>query len=250
MCIIAFHWQPDSPTPLIVAGNRDEFYERPTAPLGWWEGGPILAGRDLRAGGTWLGVTRTGRFATLTNYRDPRLTKPEQASRGLLPVRFLEGNLTAAAFLEGLRSEADRYNPFNLLLFDGGSLLAYESHPDRIVALPPGIHAVSNGSFDGPWPKVEHLMAGLAAHRDDDKALLNLLADDRVFGDDRLPTTGVPLDLERALSPVFVRTPTYGTRASTILRLGRAAVSLLEQRFSAAGTEGRTEIQFKLAGRV
>jgi uncharacterized protein with NRDE domain len=245
MCLIAFHWQPDVPVPLVLAANRDEFYERPTAPLAWWEGGRLLAGRDLRAGGTWLGVTVAGRLAAITNHRDPAQSQPERASRGLLPVAFLEGNLSARAFLDQLNTQADRYNPFNLLLFDGQDLLGYESRHGAVVPFSPGIHAVSNGDFDEPWPKVEGLKLGLAAGLEDDEALLTRLAEAEPFADDRLPHTGVPIAWERALSPAFVRTPTYGTRASTLLRLGRASVSILEQRYSETGPEGRSRFQFQ-----
>lgn len=244
MCLIAFHWQPEAAVPLVVAANRDEFYERPTAALAWWEGGHLLAGRDLRAGGTWMGVTPDGRVAAITNYRDPRLSKPEGASRGQLPVRFLEGGHSAAAFLGDLRREIARFSPFNLLLFDGTDLLGYESHQDRIRPFGPGIHAVSNGDFDEPWPKVEALKAGLAAGPGDDETLLALLGDERPCEDGRLPNTGVPIEWERALSPAFVRTSTYGTRASTILRLSRDTVSVLERRFSREGLEGQSEFRF------
>lgn len=245
MCLIAFHWQPDAPTPLIIAANRDEFYERPTAPLGWWEGGRILAGQDLKAGGTWLGVTPDGRCAAITNHRDPKKLMTDRASRGQIPVRFLEGAHSVAAFLQDLRMETTRYNPFNLLLFDGTNLLGYESRHDRILPFAPGTHAVSNGDFDAPWPKVEALKAGLAAGLDDDEALLALLGDGQPYEDSRLPNTGVAIEWERALSPAFVRTRTYGTRASTVLRLGRDAVSIREQRFSFDGPEARMTFRFQ-----
>lgn len=245
MCLIAFHWQPDGPVPLVLAANRDEFYERPTAPLAWWEGGRILAGRDLKAGGTWLGVAEDGRCAAITNYRDPMLTFPDRASRGQIPARFLAGTDSAAAFLEALRQEDRAFNPFNLLLFDGRELLGYESHHDRPRAFVPGIHAISNGDFDAPWPKVEALKAGFLVAQDDDEALLALLADAQPFPDERLPSTGISMELERTLSPVFIRTPTYGTRASTILRVGRETVSILEQRFNREDQEGQAEFRFQ-----
>ncbi|NWJ40576.1 MAG: NRDE family protein [Geothrix sp.] len=245
MCVIAFHWRPEGPLPLLVAGNRDEFYARPTAPMAWWEGRRILAGRDLQAGGTWLGVGPGGRFAALTNHRDPSKTRPDRATRGLLPVWFLEVGHTAGAFLEELRPVAGRYNPFNLLVYDGRDLLGFESRQDRVVSFTPGIHAISNGDFDEPWPKVERLKAGLLDGEGDDEALLTLLQEAEPFPDERLPSTGVALEWERALSPAFIRTPTYGTRASTLLRLGREAVSVLEQRFSPEGPEGRSEFRFQ-----
>lgn len=245
MCLIAFRWQPGGPEPLLVAANRDEFYARPTAPMAWWEGRPILAGRDLEAGGTWLGLSPGGRFAALTNHRDPKASRTGTPSRGLLPVRFLEGRGTAGAFLDALRSEAPAFNPFNLLLYDGRDLLGYESRSGRRVAFEPGLHAVSNGAFDEPWPKTEALKAGMAVEGLDDEALSGLLADARVCEDGRLPRTGVALDWERALSSAFIRTPTYGTRASTILRLGSREISIVEQRFTFNGPEGRTEFTFK-----
>ena len=245
MCIIAFHWQPDGPVPLVLAANRDEFYERPTAPLDWWEGGRILAGRDLRAGGTWLGVSVDGRLAAITNHRDPAQSKPDRASRGLLPVAFLNGNQSVRAFVAELRTQSDHYNPFNLLLFDGAELLGYESRHAAVVPFSAGIHAVSNGDFDEPWPKVEGLKLGLEAGLEDDEALLTRLREAAPFADDRLPQTGVSLEWERALSPAFVRTPTYGTRASTLLRMGRGTVSILEQRYTEAGPEGRSGFRFR-----
>jgi uncharacterized protein with NRDE domain len=246
MCLIAFQWQPDGPTPLVLAANRDEFYERPTAPLAWWEGDRILAGRDLRAGGTWLGVTREGRLAAITNHRDPAQARPDRASRGGLPVAFLAGGLGARVFVEQLGAQAEGYNPFNLLLYDGRDLLGYESRRDRIVPFAPGIHAVSNGDFDEPWPKVERIKAGLAQGLGDDEGLLALLGESEPFEDGRLPHTGVSLEWERGLSPAFVRLPTYGTRASTVLRLGRESASVLEQRFSHEGPEGRQTFRFQL----
>jgi uncharacterized protein with NRDE domain len=213
--------------------------------MAWWEGRRILAGRDLEAGGTWLGVTPDGRFAALTNHRDPSKTRPDRATRGQLPVRFLETGQAAADFLEELRPAVGRYNPFNLLVYDGRDLLGFESRHEQVVSFAPGVHALSNGDFNEPWPKAERLRAGLAEGDGDDEALLALLRWAEPFPDERLPSTGVSLAWERALSPAFIRTPTYGTRASTILRLGQDAISLVEQQYSAAGTEGRSEFQFR-----
>ena len=244
MCVVGFQWHPGSQEPLLVLGNRDEFYDRPTTPLAWWEGGRILAGRDLQAGGTWLGVTRTGRAAVLTNFRDPTLIRPNGPSRGQLPVRFLESDASAAGFLESLRPEAASYSPFNLLLYHGAELLGYESRHDRVVRFEPGLHAVSNGDFDEPWPKVEAVRAVLAAAAEDDEALLHALEDDRPCVEDQLPHTGVSLAWERALSPLFIRTPTYGTRASTALRVGRTQIAILERTFTAQGRQGERRFEF------
>lgn len=246
MCLIAVRWRPGSAEPLLLLGNRDEFYERPAAPLAWWEEGRLLAGRDLRAGGTWLGLDARGRLAAVTNFRRPGPPPSGAPSRGGLPVRFLLGGDSAAAFLESLRGEAGRYAPFNLLLWDGAGLLGYQSRDDRVVPLAPGLHLLSNGDFDAPWPKAEALRERLgAAPEEDDRALLALLEDDRPFADAALPRTGVPLDWERTLSPVFIRTPAYGTRASTLVRVGPEAVSVEERRFGPDGPEGRVRVSFR-----
>lgn len=247
MCLIAVHWRPGSAEPLLLLGNRDESYERPAAPLAWWEGGRLLAGRDLRAGGTWLGLDTRGRLAAVTNFRRPGPPPTGAPSRGSLPVRFLQGDDSPAAFLEVLRGEAGRYAPFNLLLWDGASLLGYQSRDDRVVPLAPGLHLLSNGDFNAPWPKAEALRERLAAAPGDDAALLGLLEDDRPFADAELPRTGVPLDWERALSPIFIRTPAYGTRASTLVRVGREAIAVEERRFGPDGPDGRVQVSFRRA---
>jgi uncharacterized protein with NRDE domain len=244
MCVIGFHWQPGAAVPLLLLANRDEFYERPTAPMGWWEGGAILAGRDLREGGAWLGVSREGRLAAVTNFRQAGGPQPGRPSRGRLVVRFLEGGLSAAAFLEALRPEAGDYNPFNLLLYDGVDLRGYESHRDRVVPFSPGIHAVSNGDFDEPWPKVEALRGSLAEHPEAEEALLSLLEDRTGFAEDQLPETGVPLAWEKALAPLFIRTPTYGTRASTLVHLGQSQARVIEQGFTREGRGERRAFAF------
>jgi uncharacterized protein with NRDE domain len=246
VCLIGFHYRPDGPVPLLVAGNRDEYYDRSTAPLAWWEGGRILAGQDLWSGGTWMGVSRDGRFAALTNFREARRSSDGRPSRGFIPLRFLDAGGSASEFLTWVRKEAPRYAPFNVLVYDGLELLGYESRQGRELRFQPGIHGLSNGDFDEPWPKVEAIKAGLAAGPQDDEALLTLLADVRHYEDDRLPHTGVSLEWERTLSPAFVRTPTYGTRASTIVRLGRDRVSMLEQQFGAEGLEGLREFEFQI----
>jgi uncharacterized protein with NRDE domain len=160
-------------------------------------------------------------------------------------VAFLREQGSARAFLDALRPSAGQYNPFNLLLYDGAELLGYESRQDRVLPFSPGLHAVSNGAFDEPWPKVEALVAGLGARPLDDEALLALLADARPAEDPRLPNTGVSLDWERALSPIFIRTATYGTRASTLVRLGREEVAVLEQGFGPEGPESRRAFSFR-----
>ena len=242
MCLIGFHWRPGTAERLILAGNRDEFRDRPASPLDWWEGGRILAGRDLRGGGTWLGVTRDGRLAALTNHRDPALGKPAAPSRGLLPLRFLQGGEPAEVFLAEVRREAGAFSPFNLLLCDGRDLLGYESRRDRLLRFDPGVHVVSNGAFDEPWPKAAALRADFAALEHDDEALLDRLQDARTYPDGDLPRTGVPLAWERLLSAAFIPGETYGTLASTVVRLGRTGGRMAELRHGPQGPEGRTDL--------
>jgi uncharacterized protein with NRDE domain len=240
MCLIAWNWQPDSDLPLLLIGNRDEFYARPTAPLQWWEDAGILAGRDLQAGGAWLGVDRRGRLAALTNHRDPGNARSNTPSRGSLVSDFLRGYANAQEYLNQLKPRASDYNPFNLLLFDGQQLMGFESHSARMLALAPGVGGVSNADFNTPWPKLCRLTQGLEASLQleaapDDATLLSLLADRTVPADAELPRTGIAMETERALSMAFIATPAYGTRANTIVRLGQGSGSMLERTHNATG---------------
>lgn len=239
MCLIAWNWQPASDTPLLLLGNRDEFYARPTRALHWWDDGVVLAGQDLQAGGTWLGVSRSGRLAALTNVRAPGGMREGTPSRGELVAEFLHEDSSAAEFLQLLAPRAQDYNPFNLLVFDGALLMGLHSSDAQPIALQPGIGAVSNASFDTPWPKLVQLKTRLSQqlHQNvtDDDALLALLHDNALVPDAALPHTGVPIELERGLSAAFIALPGYGTRASSLIRIGRGAISFTEQSFGEAG---------------
>lgn len=240
MCLIAWNWQPDSPKPLLLIANRDEFYARPTAPLQWWQDGGILAGRDLQAGGTWLGISRSGRLAALTNHRDPANVKTDAPSRGELVSAFLQADTSASDYLTELAGRADHYNPFNLLVFDGKHLMGLESRHARVITMQPGIGAVSNADFLTPWPKLAHLSGSLqkllAQQHPSDAQLLALLHNPRLAADADLPATGIPLELERALSAAFVALPDYGTRACSVVRFEADSVTFLEQSFDANGS--------------
>lgn len=242
MCLIAWNWQPASPTPLLLIANRDEFYARPTLPLNWWEEAPILAGRDLQAGGTWLGVSRDGRLAALTNYRDPAHMRADAPSRGELVSNFLQTHHSAADYLANLAKHAADYNPFNLLVFDGQSLMGLESRHAKVITLKPGLGAVSNADFLTPWPKLTGLKDGLQAlliqdhPRDED--LMALLHNPHPADDARLPATGISLELERALSAAFVSLPNYGTRACSVIRFEVNQIHFQEQAFDAQGHIG------------
>jgi len=250
MCLIAWNWQPKSETALLLLSNRDEFYARPTLPLHWWPGGQVLAGQDLQAGGTWLGVDRRGRLAALTNYRMPVNDPQARPTRGRLVADFLQGDSDAFTYLTALAPSAGRYNPFNLLLYDGQQLLGMESRHGRIVALPAGIGAVSNADFNTPWPKLERLKSALKeqclAGQTAVPKLLPLLQDRAQAPDSSLPQTGVPLELERRLSATFIASEHYGTRASSIVRLGSRRCDFLEQGFDAQGELATTQHAYLL----
>jgi uncharacterized protein with NRDE domain len=233
MCLIAWNWQPDSEMPLLVLANRDEFYARPTRPLHWWEDGRVLAGKDLQAGGTWLGLSHNGRFAALTNYRMPSIDPGARPSRGALVADFLQGDGDATAFLNALKSRADDYNPFNLVVFDGLQLMGIESRNKRVFSIAPGISAVSNADFDTPWPKLlrlkQRLQTQCLAGRTDVSDLLPLLHDDALSAESDLPQTGVALELERMLSAIFIRSANYGTRACSVVAVQRNELVFFEQ---------------------
>jgi uncharacterized protein with NRDE domain len=245
MCLIAWSWQPGTVQPLLLLANRDEFYARPSQAMHWWDGGKVLAGRDLAGGGTWLGVTRSARVAALTNYRDPINFQPDAPSRGALVANFLQGTLSAENYLHSILPTVGGYNGFNLLVFDGTRLLGLESRHARMLDLGEGIGAVSNADFLSPWPKVQKLRTGLAqavglAPADQDPAFWELMSDAEAGPDSLLPLTGIPLERERALSTAFIATPDYGTRASTLLKIHTGGISVEERRFEAAGSPAGT----------
>lgn len=226
MCLILFSYCCHPDYPLILAANRDEFHARPTAPLDFWEDAPtILAGRDLKGGGTWMGISRSGRFAALTNYRDPAALRPEAASRGDLAAGFLKGREPAFPYLKRLQRTASGYNGFNLLVMDAAGLYHYSNRGDDIAPVTPGIHGLSNALLDTPWPKVERGKAALeqavSGAAPDPESLLNLLEDQTRAPDPQLPDTGVGLDRERMLSPMFIVSEGYGTRSSAVLIMDR-----------------------------
>lgn len=219
MCLIVFAWRPGHDLPLLLAANRDEFYARPSLPLGHWDDQPgVYAGRDLQAGGTWLGLGPDGRFAALTNLRDPR--QPLGArSRGELPTGYLTSGLAPGEFLAQLAPQASEFSGFNLLLGNDKELWHYNPRSAAPRPLCAGVYGVSNADLDSPWPKLLRAKAALAQQLDHPQptALLNLLADQQRPEDAQLPHTGVSLEVERLLSSIFITSPGYGTRASTAL---------------------------------
>lgn len=253
MCLIfvAVDAHPNYRT--VIAANRDEFYERPSAPASFWPEAPqLLAGRDLRAGGTWLGITKTGRIAALTNYRDPESTIAEAPSRGNLVSNFLLGREKPVPYLEQISANAHRYNGFSLFVGQSTNLYYYSNRAGGIRALGRGIHGLSNHLLDTPWPKVEKgkqalrtILTGESICPDD---LFHFLLDRTAAPDELLPNTGVGLDLERMLSPVFISSPEYGTRSSTVILLDRTGrVTFIEKSFQSGSEDPSTvECSFML----
>jgi len=223
MCLLVFAYKFHRDYPLVLVANRDEYYDRPTAPARFWEDFPhLLAGKDLKDGGTWLGVTRSGRIAAITNYRDPRNQKTGAPSRGMLVRDFLVGRQTSLEYLKSLAHRADQYNGFNLIVGDKEGLYWYSNRGPGIRGLEPGIHGLSNHLLDTPWPKVvrakEALLDLLSGDRfPADEEFFKLLLDQTRPRDSELPDTGVGLEWERILSPIFITSPVYGTRSSTLV---------------------------------
>ncbi len=237
MCLIAIAWQAHPDYPLVVAANRDEWRDRPAVPAHWWDDHPsLLAGRDLKAGGTWMGVTRSGRFAAVTNFRDPSDRDSTALSRGSLVTEFLLGDEPPARFLAGLAARAARYNGFNLLAGDARTLLYFGSREGEVRAVEPGVHALSNHLLDEPWPKVRRARAALeAAIGDGDEPLFAMLSDATPAPDAELPDTGVGLERERMLSPILITGDAYGTRASTVFRATRGSARFEERTRDTSG---------------
>jgi uncharacterized protein with NRDE domain len=241
MCLIALGWKTRPDCSLLVIANRDEFHRRATAPLAFWSDAPdVLAGRDLESGGTWMGVTRSGRFAALTNYRDPSAQRSEVRSRGMLVSGFLTSDACAADYGEAVRGDARHYNGFNLLICDGNTLfwVGYQGRGDaQARTLEPGIHALSNHLPGTPWPKLvrarrgfESALGALPDWRETFKAGFAVLADDCSADDADLPDTGVGIEWERRLSSVFISGEDYGTRSGSILQITGDHIRFEERR--------------------
>jgi uncharacterized protein with NRDE domain len=253
MCLILVAWQAHPEYPLVVAANRDEFFKRPTAPASFWPGGKVLAGRDLEAGGTWMGTTVDGRFAALTNFRAPDLHRVGAASRGQLVADFLGSKDTPIAWLDRHGKDAARYNPFNLLVGDRHTLACFSSTDEKTRVLAPGIYGLSNHLLDTHWPKVGVAKSALSSALTalpDDRPLFDLLHDDSVHPDDTLPRTGVSLEWERLLSAAFVKAPGYGTRSSTVLIVSRGGTPVFDEQTWLEGGQvgGRSRFRFNPTG--
>lgn len=223
VCLILFAYHTHPKYKLIVAANRDEFYERPTAPVHYWEDYPdILAGRDLEKMGTWMGVTTAGRFAALTNYRNPNETTEGKRSRGELVADYLKSSENAGDYMRKVEVNRDIYPGYNLLAGDVHELYHYSNVENKLQRLQPGLYGVSNHFLNTDWPKVKRGKEGLSKIITEQgepmvDELFNLLQNADPFSDEVLPKTGVSLEWERILSPLFIKSNGYGTRSSTVL---------------------------------
>ena len=226
MCLAVVALRAHPRYAVVLAANRDEFYARAATPLARWKEGAgpeLLAGRDLMAGGTWLGVAKTGRWAFVTNVREPGRNDPAAPTRGALVPRVLRDSAPVTSAVASIAAERARYNGFNLIAGDGSAAIWYSNRADAVRGLDPGVHGISNARLDTPWPKVLRLRDGMSAWvargEDDPEPLFDLLADRRIAPDSELPATGVSLDWERALSAPFIITERYGTRCSSVITI-------------------------------
>ena len=252
MCLVAIALDQSRRFPLVIAANRDEFFQRPAARLAWWSPGAgqpdILGGRDLEAGGTWLGLTAKGRLALITNVRDPANRDPNAPSRGSIVTRWLNGDLTADRFW--MHTALSGYNGFNLVAADfrRGECFFASSQDSNPMRLERGLYGLSNASLDTPWPKVTQLKERVRESVDGAESLdmlavelFDAMNDRTPAPDEQLPMTGVPHELEKALSPAFIRTPdgAYGTRSTTLViteRVNKRLVThVLERTYSPTG---------------
>jgi len=223
MCLILFAYRTHPKYRLILAANRDEFFARPTEPLAFWPDEPeILAGRDLQAGGTWFGLTPDGRFAAVTNYRDPQNNSATALSRGRIPIDFLKCGLSPEEFCSVRMNDWHLYNGFNLLAGDMTGLVWASNRTKELQRVQPGLHGLSNHLLDTPWPKVRRgkkkLRQLLAASGSlDAEDLFALLEDNWQPPNEDLPETGIGIEWERLLAPIFISGENYGTRSSLVL---------------------------------
>jgi uncharacterized protein with NRDE domain len=242
MCLILFAYRAHADYPLVLIANRDEYYARPTRDAHWWDDAAVFAGRDLDAGGTWLGVNQGGHLAAVTNVREPGGMRAGKRSRGDLTREYLAGDTPARDYLQAVDARSPEFAGFNLLVGNMDDLWFYSNREHAIRAIEPGVYGISNGSFDEPWPKLDSGKRELADQLTgsvDEARLMDILTDQRIAEDHELPSTGVTLDVERLLSSRFIRSPEYGTRACTVLLFdNRNRISFTEQNFPDATRQG------------
>jgi len=257
MCLLAVAFHMHSDAPLIVISNRDEFYERPTLPMHWWADEAILAGRDQQAKGTWLGISRNGRFAAVTNFRDIRrnaMSQDKPRSRGELVTRFLSSTKDVHQWASSLNNNLSDYDGFNLIIFDGISLLYLNNRGDPVQVIEPGVYALSNHRLDSPWPKVDHAREQLKRTLSADTmnqatlpTLLNTLTLEKTYAPHLLPDTGITAEWEALLSSPFIVSEGYGTRAATAIIVSQEGkVSVAEQGFENGEKLGFNQFDYQI----
>ena len=226
MCliVIGYNYHPDYK--LFFAANRDEFYHRPSSPADFWNDEPsLLAGRDLKEGGTWCGITKNGRFAAITNYRDMKLIKKDALSRGRIVTDFLLGTSSPEFYSNELKESSDLYNGYGLIFGDVNELLFFSSQTKKTIKIETGIHGLSNHLLDTPWFKVRKAKELLKKAIDKGDTLVDdlflMLSDKTISPENELPDTGLPKEIERNISSIFVETPDYGTRSSTVILIDK-----------------------------
>jgi len=252
MCLIFISLNNHPTYKLVVAANRDEFYKRKTAPAHFWqEHNEILGGRDLEAGGTWLAMTKGGKIGMVTNYRDPKNIDPKAPSRGQLVTDSLLFNGITEDYLHDVATRAKQYNGFNLIAGSVDALWYLSNYGNGVYQIPHGNHGLSNHLLDTPWPKVKKGMAKfndvLRASTIAPAALFDLLFDDEMAADDLLPDTGVGLQRERVLSSMFIKSPGYGTRCSTVILVNKKNEVLFSERVYDTTTFDYTTQTFEFA---
>ena len=254
MCLLVFSYKQHPQYHLILAANRDEDYARPTRAAQFWEDHPyLLAGKDETRGGTWMGITQNGSFSALTNYRDPTLVKKDGPSRGHLVLNFLIEADSPLDYLEKVDRKAGMYSGFNLLVGNQQQLGYYSNQQQEIRPLMPGLYGLSNHLLDTPWPKVktakQELKKIVGKNTVSIEDLFELLADEREANEEELPDTGISSELEKKVSPIFIKSDSYGTRSSSVLLIDQQGTVTFEERRFQAGSleiEGTSRYEFQL----
>ncbi|MFT7458219.1 MAG: hypothetical protein ACI909_000892 [Planctomycetota bacterium] len=244
MCLIIVAYKIHPQYPLVLAANRDEMYKRPSRTAHFWPKHPnILAGQDIEHGGSWLGLDKYGRIAALTNYRGGSKEKTGIASRGLLVSNFLQNQSSSINYIAQCQAKISDFDGFNLLIGDLDALYFLSSREQHYSPLQAGIYGISNGDLDSPWPKVEWAKQQLSTllqsgQAEDHEAILALLADKHLPVDESLPDTGIDMEWERILAPVFIRAKDYGTRASTVITIdNKDKVTFSERTYDGHGEQ-------------
>jgi len=225
MCLIIFSWKQNTEYPLVLMANRDEFYQRPTLQASVWKNQPeIVAGKDLQGNGTWMGISKSGKWAALTNYRALSEMRKDAPTRGSLVTDFLVNNYSPEEYLTIVKNDPNNYNGFNLLVGNANGIGYYSNKEGIVKKVETGVHGLSNHLLDTPWPKVQRGKSKLSAslnHPINTESLLNHMTDKTIASDEQLPNTGVSKEWEKLLSPMFIESEQYGTRCSTILLMDK-----------------------------